>query len=131
MENFIVISGNDVMEYEDNEIPVYGESQHGAEQDYREYLESVQSLIEFYENTGKCPEVDIATYFDNPDKNRELQKTYFNFKHCFFEGENQIRVKRLDNGLYKICGNGRHRLYCAKKYGLKVIVQVIEKKECP
>ena len=37
-----------------------------------------------------------------------------------------IFVRKTKDGKYTICGNGRHRLYVAKKHKIRLLVHVIE-----
>ena len=102
---FIVIKPEEIGNVK--EIKDFGCSHRGKEEDYKNYLESVQPLITNYEKAG-----NVDTINDN-----KFYVDFFNFS-------NRITVTKTKSGKYEVTDNGHHRMFIAKKYGLKLIVYV-------
>lgn len=89
------------------EIKDFECSNRWKEEDYKNYLESVQQLITNYE---KIEDVDTIN-------DKKFYVDFFNFS-------NRITVTKTKYGKYEVTDNGHHRMFIAKKYGLKLIVYV-------
>lgn len=109
------------------EPPPFGQSHYGSEIEYKQYLESVQSLIEEYENTGAIHSLKYNS-FEDMKKNFKTQQKINDFKNSFLFCGNWINAEKTLNSKYIVCSNGRHRMYVAKKYGLKLIIHVCQEK---
>lgn len=107
----------------DMEIPLFHQGKWGSEDEYRVYLESVQFLIEKYEHMGAIHTLRYDMFSDIL-KNREEQLMINNFKASFMEAEHWVNVEKTIEGKYRVVSNGRHRMYVAHKYGLKLLVHV-------
>ncbi|MCR5608111.1 MAG: hypothetical protein K6G26_03530, partial [Lachnospiraceae bacterium] len=110
-------------EIDDIEKPLFGEGKRGTEESYKNYLESVQSLILEYEENYKIHEIHSNTMkevFENMS-----EKIFLNaFKDNFLSANGRIGVKKKSSGKYTVSTNGYHRMYVAKKYGLKLLVYI-------
>ena len=109
----------------DVEIPPFKQSHYGSEDEYRQYLESVQELIDEYENTGTIHSLSYDS-FEDVSKNYEEQQRINKFKSFFLSCGNWINAEKTLDSKYIVCSNGRHRMYIAKKYGLKLIIHVCQ-----
>lgn len=112
-----VISASEIADMEE---PPFNQSKWSSEESYRLYLESVQSIIEEYEKNGKLPEITPNEEIAHPEECKKL----VNFRYDFLDFASYIAVEKTIDGKYKVCCNGRHRMYVAKKYGLKLLVHV-------
>lgn len=116
---FRVIEPSEI-EY-NSKIPDFGVPGRPSEEEYKDYLKSVQYLIEEYQNTG------AICSFDNIKKYSEQEKLN-KFKCCFLDGD-CIAVEKTLSGKYRVLFNGYHRMYVARKYGLKLLVHVCQEVE--
>lgn len=112
-----VISASEIADMEE---PPFNQSKWSSKESYRLYLESVQSIIEEYEKNGKLPEITLNEEIAHPEECKKL----VNFRYNFLDFASYIDVEKTIDGKYKVCCNGRHRMYVAKKYGLKLLVHV-------
>ena len=122
MDDWKVISASEI---EDLEPPRFGAE--NSELSYKEYLESVQPLIEEYEKSSSIHLLEYNS-FDDVLKNANEQCRLNNFKLSFM-GAGCIQVEKRLSGQYKVIDSGYHRMYVAKKYNLKVLVHVVQE-EC-
>lgn len=92
--------------------------------DFKGYLESIQYLIEEYKTTGSIHDLDYNS-FEDIEQLRKEKSILENFKYCFMGVGERIDVERsFIDGKYRVLSNGRHRMYVAKKYNLKLLVYV-------
>ena len=117
-----VITADEIMELEE---PPFDVSHYGKEDEYKSHLESVQLLVNEYEKNGDIHTLEYNSYEDI-ERNRDEKMLLDNFRNSYLHDSERIEVKKLLNGKYRFCTNGRHRLYVAKKYDLKLIVHVRE-----
>lgn len=122
MDDWKVIFASEI---EDLEPPRFGVE--NSELSYKEYLESVQPLIEAYEKSGSIPLIEYNS-LDDVSKKVNEQCRLNNFKLSFM-GAGCILVEKTLSGQYKVIDSGYHRMYVAKKYNLKVLVHVVQE-EC-
>lgn len=103
--------------------PPFNQSQYGSEADYVSYLRLVQPLIEEYERTGEIHTIEFKS-LDDVAQYSEEKRFLDQFRYSFLDCGSHINtVKKLD-GTYIVASNGRHRMYVARKYGLKLLVHV-------
>lgn len=114
-----VING---FEIADMEMPPFEQGHWSKEDAYKSYLENMQSLIDEYEQTGRIRAIEY-TSLDDIDKRAEEKKNIDIFNNSFLKPGNRIDVEKTIDGKYKVI-NGRHRMYIAQKYGLKLLVHV-------
>ena len=112
-------------EIDEMRMPAFNQSHWGSEEDYKLYLESVQSLIEEYEQTGAIHTLEYNS-LDDIEKNREEQHKLNQFNSSFLSVGHYINVEKTLTGKYKVVSNGRHRMYVAKKFGFKLLVHVAQ-----
>jgi hypothetical protein len=115
-----VIEASEIAELE---APPFNQAQWKDESDYKAYLESVQPLIEEFERTGSIHTLEYNS-LDDIERNREEQHTLDVFRYSFMDVGQWIGVEKSIEGLYRVVSNGRHRMYVARKYGLKLLVHV-------
>lgn len=83
----------------------------------------MQPLIEEYERTGEIHTIEFKS-LDDVTLLGEEKRFLDQFRHSFLDCGSHINtVKKLD-GTYIVASNGRHRMYVARKYGLKLLVHV-------
>ena len=111
------------------EKPEFGTYRRQTEEEYKEFLLKAQPFIKEYVENGKIHN-PLDDEINSLDKERSIER--FNkvrevnqFNTCFL-GSESIRVRKTINGKYTMCGNGRHRLYIANKYNIKLLVHVVE-----
>ena len=107
-------------EMADAEIPPYG-GRYRLEMEYKDFIERSQPLFDEYEQTGRIHEVEALIgkpMVGLSDKEEWL----LDFEHCML-GPDCVTFEEHD-GKYVISSNGSHRLFVAKKYGLKLLVKV-------
>lgn len=109
----------------DSQIPKFDLCGRRSEKEYMDYIKSVQYLIEEYRNTGKIHSIEY-TSFDDIKKYREEQEILDAFRDNFLSIGKSITVEKTCTGQYKVVSNGYHRMYVAKKYGLKLLVRVCQ-----
>ena len=114
-----VISGSEIA---DIEAPAFGQGHWTTEDVYRTNLENMQPLIDEYERTGMVHTVEYNS-LDDIEKNAEEQRKLDVFNNSFLKPGNRIDVEKTIDGKYKVI-NGRHRMYVAQKYNLKLLVHV-------
>jgi|SRR3712207_3845552 len=78
-----------------------------SEEEYKKHLERMQPLIDEYQENG----------FINDEISKDLREEFYN---SFFYRANCV-FANFENGKYRFCTNGRHRLYVARKYKFKII----------
>lgn len=83
-----------------------------SEEQYKQFVENSQDFFSKYENGDSCDDYTIG-------ENTDALYVYEHVGNC-------ICVKEI-NGLYYVTSNGRHRLFVARKYNLKILVYVEEK----
>jgi hypothetical protein len=115
-----VIEASEIVEME---APPFNQAQWKDESDYKSYLESVQPLIEEYERTGSIHNLEYNS-FNDIERNRDEQHNLKHFRDSFMDAGQWISVEKSIDGKYRVVSNGRHRMYVAKKYGLKLLVHV-------
>ena len=115
-----VIEASEIAEME---APPFNQAQWIDELDYKSYLESVQPLIEEYEQTGSIHNLEYNS-FNDIESNRDEQHNLQHFRDSFMDVGQWISVEKSIDGKYRVISNGRHRMYVAKKYGLKLLVHV-------
>ena len=103
--------------------PEFNMSQWSSEEEYRAYLESVQPLIGEYASTGTIRTIEYKT-MEDVAKNRDEAMCLDNFKASFLDFGSHINVRKCLDGTYEVTSNGRHRMYVARKYGLRLLVHV-------
>ncbi|MCR5105465.1 MAG: hypothetical protein K6B68_13610 [Eubacterium sp.] len=106
-------------EMPDTGIPPFGGRYH-YEDEYREYLEKSQPLFDEFERTGKIAEVEALKGRPMVGLTSE-EEWLLCFEHVMMRAD-CVTVEEQD-GRYIISSNGRHRMYVAKKYGLKLLVR--------
>lgn len=107
-------------EMADVELPPFG-GRYRLEKEYKEYLEKSQPLFDEFEKTGRIVEVDALVGKPMVGLSDE-EEWLLNFEHIMM-GPDCVTVEE-QGGKYVISSNGGHRLYVAKKYGLKLLVKV-------
>lgn len=107
------------------EPPPFDQSHYGSEIEYKRYLESVQPLIEEYESTGSIHHLKYDS-LECVKKNLNEQQKLNDFKSSFLSCGNWINTEKTLNSKFIVCTNGRHRMYVAKKYGLRLIIHVCQ-----
>lgn len=120
MNRYLVINAMDIA---DVETPVFG-GRYAEESDYRNLLEDMQKLFDEFATTGtvKAPEYD---HIDDIPLKRRDQIGYDNFMRTFISTANRVTVRKGFDGRFYPVTDGFHRLYVAKKYGLKILVCVV------
>lgn len=120
MSSYFVINS---MEIGDMETPVFG-GRYAEESDYRKLLEDMQKLFDEFETTEtvKAPEYD---HIDDISLKRDDQACYDNFMRTFISTANRVTVRKSFDGRFYPVTDGIHRLYVARKYGLKILVCVV------
>lgn len=103
--------------------PEFNMSQWSSEEEYRAYLESVQPLIDEYASTGTIHTIEYQT-MEDVAKYRDEAMFLNNFKASFLNFGSHVNVRKCLDGTYEVSSNGRHRMYVARKYGLKLLVHV-------
>lgn len=107
-------------EMADEENPPFG-GRYKLEPEYKDYLERSQRLFDEFEQTGRIREVDAI--IGKPMVGLSDGEAWLlDFKHIML-GPDCVKVIE-QGGKYVISPDGRHRLYVAKKYGLKLLVKV-------
>ena len=104
----------------DVELPPFG-GRYRLEKEYKEYLEKSQPLFDEFEKTGRIVEVEALVGKPMVGLSDE-EEWLINFEHIMM-GPDCVTVEEQD-GKYVISSNGGHRLYVAKKHGLKLLVKV-------
>lgn len=91
------------------------------EEQILEYVKSDQPLIDEFQETG-----EVLVQYPYPDQaaREKAGLKELIFGHGLQNGR-EIRVTRKLDGTFIVSGNGRHRMYVARKYGLKLLVHVI------
>lgn len=130
VENHFLVSTDYMLVIKPDEIaemdaPMFGKSHYGKELEYKTYLECIQPLVEEYERTGRIHTLEYNSFADIK-KNQEERKILDNFNYSFLNCANWVDVEKRISGKYRVCSNGRHRMYVAKKYGLKLLVHVTQ-----
>lgn len=97
-----------------------------SEEGYRAYLESVQYLFDEYEKTGSIHGIVYRTPEDTL-RYRDEDILLRNFRKTFLCAGDSVRVTQFSDGTYTVASNGMHRMYIAKKYGLRLLVYVCDK----
>lgn len=119
---FKVIAGTEIEEME----PVtFGDNGKMTELQYRELLEDNQSIFDEYDRTGALPEIKYES-FEDIDRLAPEWKRLNDFKTEFMEVGTRIEVEKRISGKYKVTTNGKHRLFIAQKYKMKVMVHVCQ-----
>ncbi len=112
------------------EVPPFNQSHWPDELIYKESLEHVQPLIEEYEHTGSIHTLEYNSY-DDIERYRTERHELNKFNYSFMDRNNGISVEKMLSGQYRVLNNGRHRMYIAKKYNLKLLVHVTQEvKKC-
>lgn len=121
MDKYIVIDAKDIADIKE---PIFGK-RYAEKEDYIELLQQMQDKFEEFETTG---EIQAPEYkkIDDVMKKRQEVKDYNNFMRTFVSIANRITVRLEDDGKYHPVTDGAHRLYTAKKCGLKVLVSVVD-----
>lgn len=119
-ENYIVISGNEIV---DLETPMF-DGKYAKEEEYKKLLEEMQPLFNEFDCTGSVSEPKYEDMEKIVSKRNE-QRLYDNFFRTFINLANRIEVEKTADDLYKPVYDGYHRLYVAKKYGLKILVYLV------
>lgn len=126
VDRYEVIDPNRILLSEKPEFDTY---RRHSEKEYKEFLVKAQPFIDEFLSTGKIhnPLNDNITDLNKEQAIKRLNKEReINiFKNSLLEGES-ISVRKTKDGKYTICGNGRHRLYVAKKHKIRLLVHVIE-----
>ncbi len=91
--------------------PSFGRGWKRKEAEYLTHMTEAQPFINTYANTG---ELTLASTMDA------------GIHKAFFDPASRIIVKRADTGTFIPYGNGYHRIYVARKYGLKLIAYLDE-----
>lgn len=100
--------------------PPFNNGRYRSEEDYFEYLKKGQPYFEEFERTGQIAE--IAALIGRPLAGlSEHDEWMLDFEHNFL-GPDCVTVEEQD-GKYVLSSNGRHRMYVAKKNGLKLLVR--------
>ena len=105
--------------------PPFEQSHYNSEQEYKQYLESIQPLIDEYEKTGNIHSIEYDPKADIEQFIKEQQRLQ-NFKSSFLDCANWINAEKTTDSKYIVCTNGRHRMYVAKKYGFRLIIHVCQ-----
>lgn len=105
--------------------PPFEQGAYLSELDYKNYLEKVQFLFDEYETTGSIHEIHFDS-IEDVAKKREEKRFLDNFRAAFLDCGRHINVGRTLDGTYKVVSNGRHRMYVAKKYNLRLLVHVAQ-----
>ena len=98
-----------------------------TEQQYRFFLEKYQTAFGIFEenNSGYKAENDILKDISQSYKE---QKDVDTFENVFLDYGSCVFAQKNYNGKYQVCSGGFHRMYVAKKYGLKLLVRVMQEK---
>lgn len=89
---------------------------------YRTFLESMQPLFKEFEE-DKCiyeigKQLQTDAIYERDDN--------LNFRSAFLCAGDSVKVRKHTDGTYSVLSNGMHRAYIAKKYGLRLLVNVKE-----
>ena len=121
-EHYQVIDGSEIESFAHPDIKFKGRWE--SEDFYKNLIEKSQPYIKEYLLTGTIKE-PVINSIEDIEKFQEERDFLCGLKDGFF-GISCISAKQLKSGKYEIIVNGRHRAYVAKKYGLKLIIKVIE-----
>lgn len=124
VDYFKVISPEEIQEMDE---PPFNEGQWSSEEEYKEFMERMQPLFDEYDCNGKIHTVEFKT-IEDITRYRDEWRRLNNFNAQFLQSGQYINVVKNPDGTYKVASNGRHRLYVAKKYGLRVLVHVAEER---
>ena len=103
------------------EYPGFGGVRRKTEEEYLDYVRKGQPYFDEYEKTDKIAEIEALR--GKPMVGLSLHEEWLlDFEHNFL-GPNSVTVE-IQNGKYVLSSNGSHRLYVAKKYGLKLLVKL-------
>jgi hypothetical protein len=124
---------SDQIGYVSDEI-IFGTTSRPTEEEYRVELEKMQWWFNEYEKYG---DIDALEKFvreslelenkDYKEFNRQEIQNIKNMiphvKYSYFGGQRIEAIKTMD-GHYEVLYDGHHRMYVAKKYGLRLVVHV-------
>ena len=107
--------------------PEFNQLNRPSEQSYKNFLTESQPYIDEYLIKGtienkynQLQDMSIEVNLKRVNEERRLSK----FRNALF-GTDSINVSKTKEGYYRVAKNGRHRLYVAKKYKIRVLVHVI------
>lgn len=112
---YTIIYPDEIMPMDEPEFSV---SHWYSELEYKQFLEQMQPLMEWYE--ASCFSFTDCVH-DDDEKMTSL------FENSFVDVGHRIDVEKIPSGKYRVVSNGRHRMYVAKKYKLKLLVYVVQK----
>lgn len=121
MSQYIVIDPVDIA---DMETPVFG-GRYAEMADYVELLQKMQPLFNEFETTGTV-QAPVYEHMDDIIFKRLDQIYYDNFIRTFINPANRVTVRADSVGRYYAVTDGMHRLYAAKKNGLKILVCIVD-----
>lgn len=122
VDYFVVIEPKEIKSLKK---PPFEQGAYGSESDYRRYLEEVQPLFDEYESTGNIHTISYAS-MDEISEKRDEKRFLDNFRVSFLDCSQYVNVGRTLDGRYTVVSNGRHRMYVAKKYNLRLLVHVTQ-----
>lgn len=102
-----------------NESEIFGVHERKTEYEYRQLLLAAQKYFSYVASNKIDPSIEYNIVIIN-STGRDIVDAKFLFV------DKSIQVKKVENG-YEYCGyDGRHRYYIAQKYGLNLLVDVVE-----
>lgn len=135
VDYFKVIDTAEIAEVNPNDI-VFGDKRRLTEEGYKLEVEKMQPWIDQYQKYGNIEAFEKFYYESLILKDRDYERFFCeeihnakrSFSHfkCDYFTNNRIEARKTINGQYEVTTNGKHRMYVAKKYGLRLIVHVSE-----
>lgn len=97
--NFKILNPEEISEID---APPFDTGKYASEEKYKDFLESMQP------------------YFDEYEKSHSLPERY---KEIFL-GVYRVKAIKKKDGQYRPGSGGRHRMFIARKYGFRLLVEV-------
>ncbi len=123
VKEYRVINGSDI---EDVGEPEFNISHWVTEEIYKKDLEEALPYFEEFSKTGTIKKYPYNS-LDDIQKHYDLNQKIHNVERNYMDSGNHVSVIETANGKYIAAVNGRHRLYVARKYNLKILVYVEHK----